>query len=52
MKKGRLMTCPGDVRITVHPPVSTVGLQPEQARELADRVREIVRQDVDEPGQL
>lgn len=52
MKKGRLMTCPADVRITVHPPVSTDGLQSEQARELADRVREIVRQDVDEPGQL
>jgi 1-acyl-sn-glycerol-3-phosphate acyltransferase len=52
MTKGRLMTCPGNVTITVHPPVSTDGLESGQARELADRVREIVRQDVDEPGQL
>ena len=49
MLKGRLMTCPGDVVLTVHAPIPTAGVSREQARELADRVRAIVRQDVDEP---
>ena len=42
MLKGRLMTCPGDVTVTVHPPVPTTGLTREDARGLAERVREIV----------
>lgn len=46
MLKGRLMTCPGDVTITVHPPVPTIGLGREAARGLAERVREIVVGDV------
>jgi 1-acyl-sn-glycerol-3-phosphate acyltransferase len=52
MLKGRLMTCPGRVRLTVHDPVPTDGLEPtvEQAKALAARVRETVVQDVDEPG--
>jgi len=50
MLKGRLMTCPGDVVLTLHEPISTAGVSREQARELADRVRAIVRQDVDEPS--
>ena len=50
MLKGRLMTCPGDVVLTVHAPIATAGVSREQARELAERVRAIVRQDVDEPG--
>jgi 1-acyl-sn-glycerol-3-phosphate acyltransferase len=49
MRKGRLMTCPGDVTLTVHAPIPTAGVTREQARELAERVRAIVRQDVDEP---
>jgi 1-acyl-sn-glycerol-3-phosphate acyltransferase len=49
MMKGRLMTCPGDVTLTVHGPIDTTGVTREQARELAERVRAIVRQDVDEP---
>jgi 1-acyl-sn-glycerol-3-phosphate acyltransferase len=48
MKKGRLMTCPGDVTLTVHAPIATEGVSREQARELAERVRAIVRQEVDE----
>ena len=32
MRKGRLMTCPGDVRVTVLDPIPTAGLKPEQAR--------------------
>jgi 1-acyl-sn-glycerol-3-phosphate acyltransferase len=50
MLKGRLMTCPGDVTMTVHDPIATTGVTREQARAFAERVREIVRQDVDEPA--
>ncbi len=44
MLKGRLMTCPGDVRLTIHEPVSTAGLEQtvEAARALAVRVRETI----------
>ena len=51
MLKGRLMTCPGDVTLTVHEPLSTTGITREHARELAERVKEIVRRDVDEPAE-
>jgi len=52
MLKGRLMTCPGHVQLTVHEPVSTDGLEPtvEQARSLAAQVRAVVVADVGEPG--
>ena len=50
MRKGRLMTCPGDVRITVHDPIVTAGISRGDARELAERVRAVVRRAVDEPG--
>ena len=43
MLKGRLMTCPGDVTLTVHAPIPTDGVTREQAREFAERVRAIVR---------
>ena len=42
MLKGRLMTCPGHVRVEIHEPVETQGLTRADARELAARVREIV----------
>jgi 1-acyl-sn-glycerol-3-phosphate acyltransferase len=42
MKKGRLMTCPGHVRLQVHAPVETVGVDPHDARKLAERVRTTV----------
>jgi 1-acyl-sn-glycerol-3-phosphate acyltransferase len=51
MRKGRLMTCPGSVSLTVHPPIATTGVSREQARELAERVRAIVRSDVDETAE-
>jgi 1-acyl-sn-glycerol-3-phosphate acyltransferase len=49
MLKGRLMTCPGHVRVTVHEPLPTEGIRRNQAREFAERVRDVVRRDVDEP---
>ncbi len=55
MLKGRLMTCPGHVRLTIHEPVTTGGLEPtvEEARALAVSVRETVVVDVgDEPAGL
>jgi 1-acyl-sn-glycerol-3-phosphate acyltransferase len=50
MLKGRLMTCPGNVTVTVHAPIPTADVTREHARELAERVRTIVQQDVDEPA--
>ena len=40
MLKGRLMTCPGDVTMTIHEPIPTVGVGREGARELAEQVRD------------
>ena len=45
MLKGRLMTCPGEVELTVHDPIPTVAAAEPDIREvrvLAARVREIV----------
>lgn len=50
MRKGELTTRPGDVRLVVHAPlVTTADHEPSPAmmRDLAARVREIVRQPVD-----
>jgi 1-acyl-sn-glycerol-3-phosphate acyltransferase len=49
MRKGRLMVCPGDVRVAVHDPIPTAGVTRPQIGEFASSVREIVRHDVDEP---
>jgi 1-acyl-sn-glycerol-3-phosphate acyltransferase len=49
MKKGRLTVSPGLVRLTIHEPVSTTGVGRGDAAGFADRVRELVRADVDEP---
>jgi 1-acyl-sn-glycerol-3-phosphate acyltransferase len=42
MKKNRLMVCPGEVTLTVHPPIETAGLTREGVRGLADGVRTAV----------
>ena len=49
MKKGRLMVCPGEVHLTVHAPISTVGLTRGQMSDVAERVRAAVQSAVDEP---
>ena len=49
MRKGRLMTCPGRVTITIHDPISTEGMGRDGVRDLAERVRDVVRAAVDEP---
>jgi 1-acyl-sn-glycerol-3-phosphate acyltransferase len=49
MQKGRLMTCPGHVRLVVHGPMTTTGLEatPLEARRLAAEVRETIRSAVE-----
>jgi 1-acyl-sn-glycerol-3-phosphate acyltransferase len=42
MLKGRLATYPGDVRLVVHDPIDTTGLDGSDAREFAERVRRII----------
>jgi len=49
MTKGQLMVRPGEVAVTVHPPLSTNGVTRERAREFAEDVRRIIRRGVDEP---
>jgi 1-acyl-sn-glycerol-3-phosphate acyltransferase len=49
MKKGRLMVCPGEVTVTVHEPIDTAGIGRAGVRDLAERVRDVVSQAVDEP---
>jgi 1-acyl-sn-glycerol-3-phosphate acyltransferase len=50
MLKGRLMTCPGHVRLRVHAPVPTEDLDPRDARDLAERVRAIVASGLETRG--
>lgn len=51
MTKGELTVRPGDVWLTVHDPIETSGVPRDGVRDLADRVRDIVRRDVAEPRQ-
>jgi 1-acyl-sn-glycerol-3-phosphate acyltransferase len=46
MLKGRLMTCPGEVTLTIHEPIATSDLRRGDARGLAERVRAVVVADV------
>ncbi|MFN8059633.1 MAG: lysophospholipid acyltransferase family protein [Vicinamibacterales bacterium] len=56
MRKGRLMTCPGDVGVEVFEPIPTAGLTREDAKALSTRVQAIVTagvgDDVDAPGDV
>jgi 1-acyl-sn-glycerol-3-phosphate acyltransferase len=49
MLKGRLMVKPGEVTVTIHPPISTKGLTREDARALAGRVKETVATTLEAP---
>jgi 1-acyl-sn-glycerol-3-phosphate acyltransferase len=50
MRKHRLMVRPGEVRLTVHPPIPTAGVARDEVMPFAERVRQIVRGAVDEPA--
>jgi 1-acyl-sn-glycerol-3-phosphate acyltransferase len=55
MQKGRLMTCPGHVELTIHDPIATVAAREPDIREvrrLATRVREIIAPPVDAEAAL
>jgi 1-acyl-sn-glycerol-3-phosphate acyltransferase len=47
MLKGRLMTCPGHVKVYLHPPIETRGLSRADARALAQQVRDVVASKVE-----
>lgn len=48
MRKGRLMVCPGKVRLTVHDPIPTAAVDREDVIALANRVREVVARGIEE----
>ena len=43
MKKGQLMVCPGDVELTIHPPIPTAEVSRDDVLAFSNRVREVVR---------
>ena len=50
MRKNRLMTCPGEVELTIHEPIPTIAVAEPNIREvraLASRVREIIKPPVE-----
>jgi 1-acyl-sn-glycerol-3-phosphate acyltransferase len=49
MRKGRLMVCPGDVRLTIHAPIPTAGVTRARVLEFAESARAVVRSGVEEP---
>jgi 1-acyl-sn-glycerol-3-phosphate acyltransferase len=52
MRKGRLMVCPGEVRLTIHAPVATIGVSRDEVNDFAERVRDVVRSGVEGPTAL
>jgi len=47
MLKGRLATYPGGVKLIVHAPIDTAGLSSKDARQFAERVRQIIAPDAE-----
>jgi len=47
MRKGRLMTCPGEVQLVIHEPILTASLTAADVRNLSDRVRETINSSVE-----
>jgi 1-acyl-sn-glycerol-3-phosphate acyltransferase len=47
MLKGRLTAYPGRVRLVVHPPIDTTGMSSRDARQFAERVRQIIAPDAE-----
>ena len=50
MRKGRLMVCPGDVRVVVHEPIPSTGVDRADVIAFANHVSDIVRRGVDAHG--
>lgn len=51
MRKGRLMTCPAEVDLVMHDPISTAFLTRADAAALAERVRQVIESAVRDPAQ-
>ena len=51
MLKGRLMTCPGHVTMTIHDPIPTQGIGRGGVRDMADRVRAVIATAVEAEGE-
>lgn len=51
MRKGRLMTCPGRVRLTIHPMISTASLGVADAKALAAKAQAVVASGVASGGE-
>jgi 1-acyl-sn-glycerol-3-phosphate acyltransferase len=47
MLKGRLATYPGTVTLIVHDPIDTSGLSRRDARQFAERVRQVIAPDAE-----
>lgn len=47
MRKGRLMTCPGEVQLVIHEPILTASLTAADVRNLSDRVLETINSSVE-----
>jgi 1-acyl-sn-glycerol-3-phosphate acyltransferase len=47
MLKGRLATCPGDVRLVIHEPIETSGLAGADPKVFGERVRQIIMPDAE-----
>jgi 1-acyl-sn-glycerol-3-phosphate acyltransferase len=52
MLKGRLATYPGRVTLVVHDPIDTSGLTIRDARQFAERVREVIAPDAERDVEL
>ncbi|MGH9201347.1 MAG: lysophospholipid acyltransferase family protein [Vicinamibacterales bacterium] len=52
MLRGRLATCPGDVRLVIHEPIETSALQGVDPREFGERVRRIVAPDAESDADM
>ena len=50
MSKGQMMVSPGTVRLTVHAPISTAGVSRADIGAFAERIRDVVRGQVDDPA--
>jgi len=47
MLRGRVAAYPGRVKLVVHPPIDTTGMSSRDAREFAERVRQIITPDAE-----
>ena len=47
MLKGRLATYPGHVRLVVHDPIDTTGLEDADPRGFGERVRQVIAPDAE-----